>query len=106
MTAASNAGVVLNTTTGAVTTTAAVPAGTYTIDYQFCVFNQFTSTDTGNVLSPTATDGAACASSTATVTVTGSPAVTSVPTLGEWGLIALTSLLATLGLARMRRRPY
>ncbi|MDR2334961.1 MAG: IPTL-CTERM sorting domain-containing protein [Burkholderiaceae bacterium] len=31
-------------------------------------------------------------------------APTPVPTLGEWGLVALSSLLAMFGLARSRRR--
>ena len=32
------------------------------------------------------------------------PGLTDVPTLGEWGLIALTALLSLAGLAALRRR--
>jgi hypothetical protein len=36
--------------------------------------------------------------------VTGSAAPASIPTLSEWALIGLSSLVALFGIARMRRR--
>ena len=56
VTPASNPGVVLNTATGAVTTTSAVPPGTYVITYRLC-----------NSAAP-----AVCANTTATVTIADS----------------------------------
>ncbi|WP_395027872.1 IPTL-CTERM sorting domain-containing protein [Comamonas odontotermitis] len=92
VTPASNAGVVLDPATGAVTTTAAVPPGTYTITYQLC-----------DKATP-----AVCATSTATVTVAAprptGDGVTKVPTLSEYGLMMLSGLLAALGLPLLRRR--
>lgn len=95
VTPASDAGVVLDTATGAVTTTAAVPSGTYTITYQLC-----------NKATP-----AVCATSTATVTVTAvvpttGDGVSKVPTLSEYGLMMLSGLLAALGLPALRRRQH
>lgn len=43
---------------------------------------------------------------TANVSATANARATSVPTLGEWSLIALSSLLAMFGLARSRRRQH
>ena len=92
VTPASHAGVVLDTATGSVTTTAAVPSGTYTITYQLC-----------DKATP-----AVCATSTATVIVTASTPTnreaTPVPTLKEYGLIFLSFLLATLATPNIRRR--
>ena len=92
VTPASDAGVVLDTATGSVTTTAAVPSGTYTITYQLC-----------DKATP-----AVCATSTATVIVTASTPTnreaTPVPTLKEYGLIFLSFLLATLAIPNIRRR--
>ena len=95
VTPASDAGVVLDTATGAATTTAAVPSGTYTITYQLC-----------NKATP-----AVCATSTATVTVTAvvpttGDGVSKVPTLSEYGLMMLSGLLAALGLPALRRRQH
>ncbi|HBK01288.1 MAG TPA: hypothetical protein DDZ62_15920 [Delftia acidovorans] len=38
--------------------------------------------------------------------VAAQPVTAPVPTLSEWGIIALSSLLAMFGTARIRRRQY
>jgi len=80
-TAASNPGVVLDTATGLLTTTAAVPAGSYPVTYQIC-----------NAALPTL-----CTQAVATVTVTGTVAPTTptpVPTDSPWALLLAGAALA------------
>lgn len=88
-----HAGIVLNTGTGAVTVGASVPAGNYTLSYRVCD------------RAPTPN----CATATVSITVTGAggaggggSGITGIPTLGEWGLILLSSLLLGFGM-RARR---
>ncbi|WP_395026421.1 IPTL-CTERM sorting domain-containing protein [Comamonas odontotermitis] len=90
VTPASDPGVVLDPATGMVTTTATVPAGTYTITYQLC-----------NKATP-----AVCATATVTVTVAekGAGKATNVPTLSEYGLMIMGGLLMVFGMPYMRRR--
>lgn len=90
VTPASHPGVVLDSATGMVTTTAAVPAGTYTIVYQLC--------DKANP--------PVCATATVTVTVTDKSGgkATNVPTLSEYGLMIMGGLLMVFGIPYMRRR--
>lgn len=61
--------------------------GTYKLPYRLC---------------ETAAPGN-CVNSFATVTLSAPAGVASVPTLDQWGLIALSSILAMFGLTRMRR---
>lgn len=86
-------GISLDSATGAVMVAASVPAGSYSMTYQLC--------DSQSPL--------ACVEVGAQVVVKpGTPpgpgGATPVPTLGEWGAIALSSLLALLGVSRLRRR--
>lgn len=90
----SNPGIVLNTGTGAVTVSASVPPGSYTLDYRVCD------------RSPTPI----CATATVRITVTGAGGsggsgggVPGIPTLGEWGFILLSGLLLGFGM-RARRK--
>ena len=84
----SNPALQLNTATGAVSLTAPLPAGSYSLTYQIC-----------QVGSP-----GTCSTATVTVIVGGGVGggVTGVPTNSPLGLLALTGLLAWLG-ARRRR---
>lgn len=90
----SNPGIVLNTGTGAVTVSASVPPGSYTLDYRVCD------------RSPTPI----CATATVRITVAGAGGsggsgggVPGIPTLGEWGFILLSGLLLGFGM-RARRQ--
>ena len=82
------AGIALDPNTGAVSTSASVSAGTYTLRYQLC-------------------DRAAppgwptCVETTIVLTVRTPPAP--VPTLSHWGLLLLGLLAATVGMRQMRR---
>lgn len=79
LTPASNAGIVLDTDTGLVSTTAAVPAGTYALTYQICNSSSLT----------------VCSQATVTVTLTGlgtpqnPQASTPVPVDSPWILVLL-----------------
>lgn len=77
------AGITLNTTTGAVDVAATVPVGVYPITYRLC-----------DVVTPVPN----CTTVQDTITVVGPP--TPVPTLGQWGLLLTSVLLAALGVRR------
>lgn len=87
-TPATHAGVTLDPATGMVTTTATVPAGSYSITYELC-----------DRATP-----AVCAEATVTVALEDpvkSP--TSVPTIGAWGLFGLSIMLSIFGFSRVRK---
>jgi len=91
----SNPDIVLNTGTGAVTVSASVPPGSYTLNYRVCD------------RSPTPI----CATATVRITVTAAGAggpggVAGIPTLGEWGVILLSSLLLGFGMRARRQRGH
>ncbi|WP_084652469.1 IPTL-CTERM sorting domain-containing protein [Ottowia thiooxydans] len=108
LTPATHSGVVLNTVTGAVTTTATVPAGTYVISYNLCFSKQFTiDAETGFHLDQV--PSTICSSPTsATVTVAAvaptNGGVHNVPSLSEYGLMILSSALLFFGFPLIRRR--
>ncbi len=85
------AGITLDTSTGAVSTTAAVAPGTYTMNYTLCDKSV----------------PANCLDTTVTITVT--PAVKPdypvqpVPALGTFGLVGLSGLIAGVAMRRRRR---
>ncbi|WP_246475021.1 IPTL-CTERM sorting domain-containing protein [Diaphorobacter ruginosibacter] len=92
-------GLILNPTTGAITGT---PTKAQTSTFSVTI-------EDSTLLPQSAMAKAAVHSVTQSfsITVAAAPVVaapTPVPTLGEWGVIALSSLLAMFGLARSRRR--
>ncbi|MEN5182170.1 IPTL-CTERM sorting domain-containing protein [Comamonas testosteroni] len=88
--AAAAQGVVLDPSTGHVTTTATTPAGTYRMTYTLC-----------DVANPTI-----CQVTTVTVTVTAASGkgTAPIPTLSEFGLLVLSVALGTVGWQQSRRK--
>jgi len=86
-------GISLDTTTGAVLVAASAPAGSYSMTYQLC-----------DSQSPLACVEVAANVDVKPSTPPGPSGATPVPTLGEWSLIGLTTLVAMVGFGRIRRR--
>lgn len=81
------AGITLDPATGAVQVAASVPPGQHTLSYQLCPLN-----------------GDPCVTATVTLQVVSAAGTVAVPTLGQWGLMLLGSLLLLPGLRRLRHR--
>ena len=80
-------GITLDPATGAVQVAASVPPGQHTLSYQLCPLN-----------------GDTCVTATVTLQVVSAAGTVAVPTLGQWGLMLLGSLLLLPGLRRLRHR--
>ena len=72
---------------GAADHTASVPPGQHTLSYQLCPLN-----------------GDPCVTATVTLQVVSAAGTVAVPTLSQWGLMLLGSLLLLPGLRRLRHR--
>lgn len=81
-------GISLDETTGAVKVSKDVAQGTYNLQYQLC-----------DKSSP-----AVCKQATLTITVGTAVTATPVPTLGQWSLMLLASIMAGFGMLRSRRQ--
>jgi hypothetical protein len=79
-----------------------VPSGgcTITVNVKANVVNLYTNTIAAGALTTTGGTNTTAASATLAVTVL----MTGVPTLSEWGLILLSSLMAVFGWMQIRRR--